>query len=467
MLFNSATFFVFFVVVYGLYLVSKNNYRVQNALLLVGSYVFYGWWDVRFIPLIAGLTIINYYCGKSIAKTGPGGSAKIMLTISVASGLGVLGFFKYFNFFLDSAAAALHALGMNPDIPTMKIILPVGISFYTFQALSYTIDVYRGKMKPAKSLPDFALFVSFFPQLVAGPIERAANLLPQVSSPRKIVAEQVDAGIFLILWGYFKKVVVADNVAVIANRVFNGYSDFHGLDIVVGVLAFTVQIYCDFSGYSDIARGLAKLMGFELMVNFRLPYFARNPREFWQRWHVSLSTWLRDYLYIPLGGGRGGRTRTYVNILITMVLCGLWHGAAWNFVAWGAYHGLLQLAYRVAGGKGNRDAGEGGGVAAMALMFFFAVAGWVFFRASSMEQIIYMFTNAGLAVSSATASMVKDFAFYVWPLVAIQVWQHRSGDLLAPMKMKLSARAALYSFMVSWIFIFGVRKSVEFIYFQF
>ena len=288
--------------------------------------------------------------------------------------------------------------GMSADYATLNIILPVGISFYTFQSMSYTIDIYRRQLTPAKTFLDFALFVAFFPQLVAGPIERARNLLPQIERPRQINWAMVDAGLFLILWGFFKKVVIADNVGVYSDQVFDGYEGLHGIDVLVGVLAFTLQIYCDFSGYSDIARGLCKLMGFELMVNFKLPWFARNPSDFWARWHISLSTWLRDYLYIPLGGNRGGgAVATCRNLMITMLLGGLWHGASWNFLIWGLYHGLILVLYRLfetplqvfsppAGTWSNRLST----IFSIALMFSLGLVGWVIFRAESAEQIVSM-----------------------------------------------------------------------------
>lgn len=468
MLFNSLDFFVFFIIVYSAYLALGTRYREQNFLLLVGSYVFYGWWDWRFVPLLAGVTALNHYLAGRIYSEESPAIKKRCITISVAVSFAILGFFKYFNFFIESAEQALNSVGFHADVATLNILLPVGISFYTFHILSYTIDVYRGALKPTERFEDFALFAAFFPLLLAGPIERASNILPQITAPRKIRPDKADAGVFLILWGLFKKMAVADNMAVVANKIFDNNGQYHGLDIVIGILAFTAQIYCDFSGYSDMARGLARLMGFELMLNFRLPYFARNPREFWQRWHISLSTWLRDYLYIPLGGNRDGELARYRNLVITMLLCGLWHGAAWHFVAWGAYHAALQVAHNLfisARKTSSSEAWEDS--LSRVAMFIFVAIGWTLFRAPTVGQAASMLMSAGISVSSETLALAKHLAFYAAPLVIVQAWQHLSGDLLAPMKLKPAKKSLLYAFMILWIFIFGVRESVEFIYFQF
>lgn len=473
MLFNSLVFIGFFIVVYSTYLLLHRNYRVQNRLLLVASYVFYGYWDWRFLSLIAISTIVDFYVGRRLFETEIQWKRKSLLFFSVLANLSLLGFFKYFNFFADSVAELLQAFGMRADIATLEIVLPVGISFYTFQTMSYTIDIYRRKAQPTTNFFDFALFVSFFPQLVAGPIERAVNLLPQVTAPRRIKANQLNAGLFLILWGYYKKVVIADNIGMIADRIFNGYTQFHGIDIIVGVLAFAVQIYCDFSGYSDIARGLAKLMGFDLMVNFKLPYFALNPSDFWTRWHVSLSSWLRDYLYIPLGGNRKGKIRTQVNLAITMLLGGLWHGAAWNFVVWGAFHGFILAAYRIFDRNPEHDDSWSGKysypriIAKMLLMFILTLIGWVLFRARTIDQITYMLTQWAGGMSASTLDMAHQLVFYSLPLLVIQVYQYAKRDLLAPIKLNPIIRIPLYAHFLLWIFIFGVREAAEFIYFQF
>ena len=336
MLFTSAVFLLFFAVFYACYLLLRGHRTGQNVLLLVANYVFYGWWDWRFLSLLLLTTWIDFAAGRWMGRVSGGIPRRWILVGALAFNLGMLGFFKYFNFFTDSAVELCSALGFHADAPTIRILLPLGISFYTFQAVSYVVDVYRLKTKPTGSLLDFSIYVAFFPLLISGPIERSDHLLPQIAAPRRITLEQLNAGVFLILWGFFKKLVIADNIGPIADEVFDGYLQQGGLNVILGALAFAFQIYCDFSGYSDIARGLAKLMGFDLILNFKLPYFALSPSDFWRRWHISLSTWLRDYLYIPLGGNRGTKLQTFRNLMVTMLLGGLWHGAAWNFVLWGA-----------------------------------------------------------------------------------------------------------------------------------
>ncbi len=472
MLFNSLIFLAFFAIVYTLYLLSRRWFRVQNVLLLVASYVFYGWWDWRFLSLIAISTVIDYTVGRALGSTDDAGRRKILVTASVVSNLSILGFFKYFNFFADSAVRVFGLVGLQADPITLNIILPVGISFYTFQTMSYTIDVYRRQMEPTRNFIDFAVFVAFFPQLVAGPIERAKNLLPQFAGPRTIRVDEVNAGLYLILWGYFKKVVIADNMAVLANKIFNT-PGYEGIDLIIGVLAFSVQIYGDFSGYSDIARGLAKLMGLVVMVNFRLPYFALNPSDFWERWHISLSSWLRDYLYIPLGGNRGTSFATYRNLALTMLLGGLWHGAAWTFVIWGAFHGAILIIYR----RFDRNpehldpwGGEYSYVrvgAKLLLMFTLTLVGWVIFRAESVEQIVYFLTQWWGPFSAEWKMNAYDLAFFTLPLVIVQIAQYVTNDLLILTKLRTSFRVAIHSFFLLWILLFGVRESTEFIYFQF
>jgi D-alanyl-lipoteichoic acid acyltransferase DltB (MBOAT superfamily) len=473
MLFNSLIFVVFFFAVYTLYLVLHRHLRAQNRFLLLASYIFYGYWDWRFLSLIFISTLVDYYLGRTIYRTEKEVKRKRLLILSVLANLSLLGFFKYFNFFADSFSGVLDLFGMEAGFVTLNIVLPVGISFYTFQTMSYTIDIYRRKAQPTDSFLDFALFVSFFPQLVAGPIERAVNLLPQITAPRTFTVDQINSGIFLLLWGYFKKVVIADNVALIANQVFDGYTEYQGLDIVIGVLAFTVQIYCDFSGYSDIARGLARLMGFELMVNFKLPYFALNPTDFWLRWHVSLSSWLRDYLYIPLGGNRGGSLYIQRNLALTMLLGGLWHGAAWNFVLWGAYHGLILGIYRVFDKNPEHEDPWSGKnspariISKMSLMFVLTMIGWVIFRARSVHQIYYMLTNIGFGMSEDSLQMTYRLLFFSLPLVAVQIYQYVKRDLLALLKLSEVARVVIYAALLIGILVFGYRDSAEFIYFQF
>jgi len=472
-LFNSLIFPFFYLGVYGLYLAFSRSRRAQNGLLLAASYVFYGYWDWRFLSLLALSTLVDFSIGRALAREEDGRRRKRLLLVSLCTNLGALGFFKYFNFFADGFARVMDLVGLPFSPFTLDVVLPVGISFYTFQTLSYTIDVYRRRLEPTRDLLDFALFVSFFPQLVAGPIERARNLLPQMAKPRRLLPEQVQAGIWLILFGYFQKVVVADNCATIADAVFGGYAGYEGFDLFLGVVAFTLQIYADFSGYSNIARGLAKLMGFELMVNFRLPYTALNPSDFWARWHISLSTWLRDYLYIPLGGNRSGARRTAFNLMATMVLGGLWHGAAWNFVLWGAFHGLVLIAYRVL--DRNPEHGDPWSgrysrlriFSKMALMLALVMAGWIFFRCRTLDQIGHFFGAMGLAFSGETLRFGFNLVVYAAPMFVLEFWQYRRSDLLVATKLRTPARAALYGALFVWILVFGQRESPEFIYFQF
>lgn len=446
---------------------------MQNHLLLAGSYVFYGWWNWKFLGLLLLSTAIDFFIAKALDSTSEQKKRKKLLALSVITSLTILGFFKYFNFFSESFIDLINIFGFKADAITLKIILPVGISFYTFQTMSYVIDVYRKKLKASRSFFDFALFVSLFPQLVAGPIERATNLLPQIQKPRIINAGQIYASLFLIIWGYFKKVVIADNVSLIANNIFNNYTNFHGIDLFLGVLAFAVQIYCDFSAYSDIARGISKLMGFELMINFKLPYFALNPKDFWNRWHISLSTWLKDYLYIPLGGNRKGEKNTYANLFLTMVIGGLWHGAAWNFVLWGGFHGIILILYRYLE-KGreyldpwNKNNNHLVVALKLVLMFSLTLFGWMIFRATSVSEIVYFIKNIGFSFSGTSLHSLQVIVFFSLPLLVIQIVQYIKKDLLFITKLSMLRVVAIYTIMLMWIIIFGVKDSVEFIYFQF
>ena len=478
MLFNSGVFFLFFVIVYTAYLLLYKKNHWQNVLLLIASYIFYGSWDWRFLSLIIISTLVDFYIGQAIART-PGDTVigqtyrKRLLALSVGVNLGILGFFKYFNFFADSVVAVLGYLGLQADPITLNVILPVGISFYTFQTMSYSIDIYRQRLLPTKSLLNFAVYVAFFPQLVAGPIERAVNLLPQIEEPRRITAAQISTGLYLLLWGYFKKIVVADNAGLVADRVFNNYTTHTDLNVLVGILAFALQIYGDFSGYSDIARGLSRLMGFELMVNFRLPYFALNPTDFWNRWHISLSTWLRDYLYIPLGGNREGKWQTYRNLMVTMLLGGLWHGAAWHFVIWGGYHGLILILYRLFEKRPIHKNPWGGDynylvvLLRMAFMFVLTLIGWLIFRTPSLEQLWFMVTHTSLRTTAETPALLTSLILFPAPFFVLELYQYLSRDLLIFTKWPQIIRVILYACLLIWLFIFGVREPIEFIYFQF
>ena len=470
MLFNSQVFLLFFVVVYGAYRLLPH--RGQNLLLLVASYFFYGWWDWRFLSLIFISTVVDYVAGGVIYRAeGNPRKRKMAVVVSMTTNLAILGFFKYFNFFADNLSVLLQQVGLPGFTRHLHIILPVGISFYTFQAMSYALDIYRGQLKPARSFLNFATFVAYFPQLVAGPIERASNLLPQIENPRAITREGLKTGAWLILWGLFKKCVIADNLAVLVDGVF-GAPAATGAESLIALYAFAFQILCDFSGYSDIARGLARWMGVELMLNFNNPYVALNPKDFWSRWHISLSTWLRDYLYIPLGGNRKGRRRTYINLALTMLLGGLWHGAAWTFVAWGAFHGALLVAYH---GWADRFSPKGAPDSGRRLtlrrlwMFHLVCLGWLFFRANSLGQVGAMLH--GLATNFAwnanAGNMLTAMIVYCLPLWLVQALQVKTNDLSAPMKLSLAPRAALIAVM-GWMFItLGNTGGGAFIYFQF
>ncbi len=476
MLFNSPQFAVFFIVVFGLYLILPH--RWQNRLLLAASYFFYGSWDWRFLSLIWISTLLDYFCGLRIHHSRRPGKRKFFLYLSVGGNLAVLGFFKYFNFFSASLVRLLEELGFAVHPISLSIVLPVGISFYTFQTMSYTIDIYRNQLRPTRNLPDFALFVAFFPQLVAGPIERAKHLLPQMLRPRKVTWEGVKGGGYLILWGLFQKVFVADNLARLVDPVFAGSPPYHGAEVLFALYAFAFQIFCDFAGYSNIARGLARCLGFEIMVNFRLPYFSTNPRQFWQRWHISLSTWLRDYLYIPLGGNRRGDLITCRNLAITMLLGGLWHGAAWNFVLWGVFWALILIGYRQGGplwrsvGEPRSSLGSRAWRFLRILLFFHLVCyGWLLFRAETFSQIG---TMTGALLSGLRLGRYIGWQFdltrisiYLAVLLFVEYWQYRSADLEVPRRWPAPARLLLYLVLICSIAILGVDKPEYFIYFQF
>jgi alginate O-acetyltransferase complex protein AlgI len=486
MLFNSFEFAAFFAVVYLLYVATLRRVRLQNALVLVGSYYFYACWDWRFLGLIWLSTLVDFAAGRAMdaRRETPhrddapyrhsAAGRKALLTLSVVANLGILGIFKYYDFFAASAAGLLEQLGIPANPPLLRVILPVGISFYTFQTLSYTIDIYRGQLRACPSLLRFAAFVAFFPQLVAGPIVRARDFLPQLAQPRRITWAQTNEGAYLILWGLFKKVVIAGNLARLADGVFAADpATLAGGQVLVAVYAFAVQIYCDFSGYSDIARGLAKLLGFELALNFNLPYFARNPSEFWRRWHISLSTWLRDYLYIPLGGNRKGPRRTLIHLALTMLLGGLWHGAAWTFVAWGAYQGVLLIAHRLMMpwlDRVTRFASPLGRSAwrMVTLVGFFQCVcfGWLIFRANSLEQI-GLLTQTLLTGVDWAGSGIRELLFFVFPLLVMQVVQYWRDDLNVLLRTPAPIRGMAYAAMFFGLVLLGEGFDQPFIYFQF
>jgi D-alanyl-lipoteichoic acid acyltransferase DltB (MBOAT superfamily) len=473
MVFNSLHFVWFFVVVYALYCALPH--RPQNWLLLGASYYFYAAWDWRFLGLLLASTIVDFTSALLLGATESPAKRRALLCVSIGFNLTLLGFFKYFNFFADSLHGMFAALGWQLDFVTVRVLLPVGISFYTFVTMSYVIDVYRRNIPPTRDLLDFAVFVAYFPHLVAGPILRAARLLPQISSPRTITAEQVRDGSWLIAWGFFQKVFVADNLASVANMVFDPGAPQTGINILLGTYAFAFQIYGDFAGYSNIARGTSKLMGIELIENFRFPYLVRTPQEFWRHWHISLSTWLRDYLYIPLGGGRGSAARTRRNLMITMVLGGLWHGAAWTFILWGIYHGLLLIAYR-AGDRVDRvrawlsAPGPLVRVLSWAVMFHLTCYGWLIFRARSVRQLADMSTSLVTAFTPSSVNIegiLVPLVLYTTPLLLVHACEALWDDLLIVPRLPLAVRYSVYAATFYLTMLFGNFGGAEFIYFQF
>jgi D-alanyl-lipoteichoic acid acyltransferase DltB (MBOAT superfamily) len=383
MLFNSIDFAIFLPIVLVLYWFTTNrNLKLQNVLLLCASYFFYGWWDWRFLSLIAFSTIVDYSVGRALEHQKNLSKRKLLLYTSILVNLGFLGFFKYCNFFIENLISAFTLFGVQLNVSTLNIILPVGISFYTFQTLSYTIDVYREKLKPTKDFISFAVFVSFFPQLVAGPIERASNLLPQIIVKRSINETLIKTGIFQIFIGLFRKIAIADNLGIYVDSVYANSEIHNASTLLTATIFYAFQIYFDFSGYSDIAIGSAKLFGFKFNRNFNLPYFSKTLTDFWRRWHMSLSFWLRDYLYISLGGNRKGIVLTYRNLLLTMLLGGLWHGSSWNFVIWGGIHGLfLSLEKFTFSSLKIKTFNSFGYIYTFIVVLF----SWIFFRAQNLD----------------------------------------------------------------------------------
>lgn len=544
MIFNSIEFLFFLLIVYTAYRLLP--FRPQNLMLLVASYVFYGWWDQRFLFLILLTTSVDFCCALLIGEgrmtrserfvpsawllsaafffttlnwdainlgqrsidwanlfppswtgwlvliaaiVGVAGAnllyprvvampaerrCKLLLISSIVINLGILCVFKYFNFFVGSAESLLSSVGLPTYSFTLNLLLPIGISFYTFETMSYTIDVYKGKMQPTHQFSVFALFLAFFPRLVAGPIVRAEDLIPQFSQPRTLNFDQTVRGLFLILFGLFKKVAIADGLAGSVNAIYGASGAVSWLDVVAATLLFTFQIYCDFSGYSDIARGVSKLFGIELTLNFNLPYFSKTPSEFWRRWHISLSTWLRDYLYISLGGNRKGNFRTYQNLMLTMALGGLWHGAAWNYVVWGIYQGALLCIYRFLG-LDSKKAGDPNppllrSVGMMAIFFVLTCYGWLLFRANSFGQIAeftrVLFTDIG----NFSLSMPKPTlpALLGLPLLVLyELLEYRAATAHFYYRYSALIRGAFYAALTMLIVMGTSNAPAQFIYFQF
>lgn len=550
MTFNSVEFVIFFAVTYLLYRVL--SLRGQNWILLAASYIFYAWWDVRFVFLLVLSTAVDFYCssmieagrlsrsGRSVAASflilaaflcvtvqwnavgiekearpfsvqwnqllpaAPSGWLVLIATlalvaianllyprftalkekqrrdlflwISICTNLGLLAFFKYFNFFIDSAVAGIRALGIQAELLHLNIVLPVAISFYTFKTISYTVDIYRGQIKPTQIFSEFALFLAYFPALLAGPIDRASNLLTQLSKPRQLSFEQSAQGIFLILFGLFKKVAISDGVAGSVNAIYGTSGAVSWIDVVLATFLYTIQIYGDFSGYTDMARGISKLFGIELMLNFNLPYFSKDPSEFWRRWHISLSTWLRDYLYIPLGGNRQGELRTYLNLMTTMVLGGLWHGAAWNFVLWGFYQGTLLCMYRVLSPKDKKQSrsqnGLGNWQGIVATLFFFVLTcyGWLLFRSTSLDQIVTFTKILFVDIGNFALTMPKPplpALLGIPVLIGYEFFAYKSQNQDFYLRYPTPARAAIYATLLVIVFMGLSNAPTQYIYSQF
>ncbi len=479
MLFNSLDFAIFLPIVFILYwFVANKNLKLQNFLIVAASYLFYGWWDWRFLSLILFSTIVDFMLGKKLRSEKNQLKRKVLLWTSVLVNLGFLGFFKYYNFFLDNFITAFSFFGQDIQANSLNIILPVGISFYTFQTLSYTIDVYKRKLEPTKDFIAFSSFVSFFPQLVAGPIERATNLLPQFYTKRHFDYSKAVDGMRQILWGLFKKIVIADNCAQYANIIFNNSSEYSGSTLVLGAIFFTFQIYGDFSGYSDIAIGTSRLFGFNLKQNFAFPYFSRDIAEFWRSWHISLSTWFKDYLYIPLGGSRGGTWNKIRNVFIIFLVSGFWHGANWTFIIWGALNALYFLPiFLTNNNRNNLDIVAHNKYLPcikefllICLTFGLTVFAWIFFRAENIGHAISyikaifspsLFEHSEI-FPSGLLLLILFFLFIEW------INRNKQYGLEKFSKQKFKFLDVLLLYIVFWsIIIWNSSKKVEFIYFQF
>lgn len=551
MLFNSSVFPVFLIIVLFFYYALRSDFRKQNFVLLIASYIFYGWWDARFLFLIVFSTIVDYICAHSIGNGALSTARKRLLSahligsvilflgldwhvlwvqcrygfrpdmhifrtdpltvsvflvsvvlvilfhicyplffrlteprrqrmflyISVVVNLTILGIFKYLDFFAASLVNLTNLIpGWNVTWVDLNIILPVGISFYTFQTMSYTIDVYRKEIQPTRSITELATYVAFFPQLVAGPIERGKNLIPQFQRLRSVNRGMIKSAAWLIVWGLYKKVVVADNMALIVNATFGPFDaggsvvPEDGFRLLLAIYAFALQIYCDFSGYTDIARGVARLMGFEIMINFSLPYFAISPSDFWRRWHISLSSWLRDYLYISLGGNRGGERKTYRNLMLTMLLGGLWHGASWTFVLWGLFHGLILVIYRRwLPGADRRDVNIFSLITKWFVMFHLVCISWLIFRARNLMTIkVFLLAIFGsFSISPLAVDYLSQIAFFSWFLIVFQWIQFRKNDV-EPMKLLPGfVQLNFWIFVIVSLLRLSAPGGKEFIYFAF
>ena len=473
MSFVSVAFFIFLPVVFAVYWLLGRNLHWQNLWLLLASYVFYGWWDWRFLILILITSLSSFASGLWLERTQ---HRQTVVASNIILNLGILGTFKYYDFFVENLQHLFLQVGYSLDVPTLRLVLPVGISFYTFQSLSYTIDVYRGKLHATKDVVAFFAYIAFFPQLVAGPIERATHLLPQMLGTRTFRYDEAVDGLRRMLWGFFKKMVVADNCAVAVNLIWENYAEADALTLIAGMLLFTFQIYGDFSGYSDIAIGVSKLFGIKLMENFRLPYFSRSIGEFWRRWHISLMTWFRDYLYIPLGGSRKGSARTMLNVFIVFLLSGLWHGANWTYVAWGGYNACLLTIGRWLGANHQSpqsDIPTWRSIPRIIFTFLLVAIGWIVFRSASLAEAYDYLTRLFTTLPSFSLGGLQHgkVALLYCAMMLVVEWVQR--DRLCPLQLEGLAigryqvvRWAIY-YLVLFLVFFGRGEEQTFIYFQF
>jgi alginate O-acetyltransferase complex protein AlgI len=470
MLFNSIEFAVFLPVVLTLYWLSP--FRVQNVLLLVASYLFYAAWDWRFLSLLIFQSLVDYVAGLGIGGSEDERIRKRYLVGAISINLLVLGVFKYYGFFVDSALGVFRWMGFEPNPPLLEVLLPIGISFYTFQSITYSFDVYRRRLPPTRNLLNYAVFVAYFPHMVAGPIQKANHLLPQIERPRASPdASRIRSGLFLVLMGLFKKVAIADSVALVANETFSATSSASSVALLVGALAFALQIYGDFAGYSDIARGVSRLFGIELTRNFEQPYLSRNITEFWRTWHISLSSWLHDYLYVPLGGNKRGKLATYRNLLITMLLGGLWHGASWTFVIWGGLHGLCLATHRALGGhadRGRPPTPRWRDVPRVIATFGVVSLLWVFFRAATLTQAIdYLQGLFSFAPGPVDLDHVVLVAFGAVMLFILDLGQRISGHHSVVLRWSPALRGATCAVLFLAVVMWSGGVAQPFIYFQF
>jgi D-alanyl-lipoteichoic acid acyltransferase DltB (MBOAT superfamily) len=486
MLFNSLTFIIFFAVVFALYW-SVRARLPQNVLLLIASWIFYGAWSWKFLLLLLASTVLDYLCGLLIANAASVQRKRLIMLVSVTANLLFLTAFKYFGFFVAEFAALLEQLGFQANMPVLEIVLPVGISFYTFQTIGYIVDVYRGKVPAARSFLDYGLYVAFFPQLVAGPIERAGHLIPQFQKPRVWSNAAFESGLQLAVWGLFKKIVIADNLAPYVDAVYANPEAFSGAALVTAMIFFAFQIYCDFSGYTDTARGVARMLGFDLMLNFNFPYISKTPVEFWQRWHISLSKWFQDYLYYPLAMRymrRGGYLRKYKAHIISMALIGLWHGANWTFLVFGIYWGVVIALYLAMLERAPQSAAPAAAsskkrvhdIGAIALMFTLVCIGWVFFRAASIGDAWYMLTHVfSLQGAASVTDSTVVAAPVLWTLIVLLCaaeWLYRHFDRIrgTVQGAQIPAIAGRYALLAAIMVSAGAAQLGEarpFIYFQF